>query len=292
MDYVFHSGKQHGLNDHVDNILKQKYSLVIVPDAGSNDIEECKKLKEKNIDVIILDHHICDFVDNLYAYIINNQASNYPNKELSGVGVVWQFCRYLDSLLNKDYANQYLDLVALGNDADMMSMTSIETKHLINKGLKQVQNPFIAYMHEKNKFSLGEDLTPIGVAFYIAPFVNAIVRSGTLEEKTLVFNSMLKFLAFNEIPSTKRGHKLGDTEKVVEQAIRVATNVKARQTKAQDAGMAKIEQMIEDQDLLLHKVLLFLLEPNEVDKNIAGLIANKIMAKYQRPVCILTEVRD
>lgn len=291
LDYALHSGKQHGLNDHIDHLLIEDYSLVLVPDAGSNDVEECKKLKEKNIEVIILDHHICD-LDNPYAYVINNQLSNYPNKELSGVGVTWQFCRYLDLLLNRNYANQYLDLVALGNDADMMSMTSIETKHLINKGLKQVQNPFIAYMHEKNKFSLGEDLTPIGVAFYIAPFVNAIVRSGTLEEKTLVFNSMLKFLAFNEIPSTKRGHKLGDTEKVVEQAVRVATNVKARQTKAQDAGMAKIEQMIEDQDLLLHKVLLFLLEPNEVDKNIAGLIANKIMAKYQRPVCILTEVRD
>ena len=174
----------------------------------------------------------------------------------------------------------------------MMSMTSIETKHLINKGLKQVQNPFIAYMHEKNKFSLGENLTPIGVAFYIAPFVNAIVRSGTLEEKTLVFKSMLKHEAFKEVPSTKRGHLLGEKEKLVEQAVRVATNVKARQTKAQDAGMAKIEQMIEDQDLLLHKVLLFLLEPNEIDKNIAGLIANKIMAKYQRPVCILTEVKD
>lgn len=291
LDYALHSGKQHGLNDHIDHLLIEDYSLVLVPDAGSNDVEECKKLKEKNIEVIILDHHICD-LDNPYAYVINNQLSNYPNKELSGVGVTWQFCRYLDLLLNRNYANQYLDLVALGNDADMMSMTSIETKHLINKGLKQVQNPFIAYMHEKNKFSLGEDLTPIGVAFYIAPFVNAIVRSGTLEEKTLVFNSMLKFLAFNEIPSTKRGHKLGDTEKVVEQAVRVATNVKARQTKAQDAGMTKIEQMIEDQDLLLHKVLLFLLEPNEVDKNIAGLIANKIMAKYQRPVCILTEVRD
>ena len=291
LDYALHSGKQHGLNDHIDHLLIENYSLVLIPDAGSNDVEECKKLKEKNIEVIILDHHICD-LDNPYAYVINNQLSNYPNKELSGVGVTWQFCRYLDLLLNRNYANQYLDLVALGNDADMMSMTSIETKHLINKGLKQVQNPFIAYMHEKNKFSLGEDLTPIGVAFYIAPFVNAIVRSGTLEEKTLVFNSMLKFLAFNEIPSTKRGHKLGDTEKVVEQAVRVATNVKARQTKAQDAGMAKIEQMIEDQDLLLHKVLLFLLEPNEVDKNIAGLIANKIMAKYQRPVCILTEVRD
>ena len=291
LDYVLHSGKQHGLNDHIDHLLTENYSLVLVPDAGSNDVEECKKLKEKNIEVIILDHHICD-LDNPYAYVINNQLSNYPNKELSGVGVTWQFCRYLDLLLNKNCTDQYLDLVALGNDADMMSMTSIETKHLINKGLKQVQNPFIAYMHEKNKFSLGENLTPIGVAFYIAPFVNAIVRSGTLEEKTLVFNSMLKFLAFKEIPSTKRGHLLGEKEKLVEQAVRVATNVKARQTKAQDAGMAKIEQMIEDQDLLLHKVLLFLLEPDEIDKNIAGLIANKIMAKYQRPVCILTEARD
>ena len=291
LDYVLHSGKQHGLNDHIDNLLKANYSLVLIPDAGSNDVEECQKLKEQNTNVIILDHHICDF-ENPYAYVINNQSSNYPNKELSGVGVVWQFCRYLDSLLNKNYADQYLDLVALGNDADMMSMTSIETKHLINKGLTQIQNPFIAYMHEKNKFSLGENLTPIGVAFYIAPFVNAIVRSGTLEEKTLVFKSMLKHEAFKQLLSTKRGHQLGEMEKLVEQAVRVATNVKARQTKAQDAGMAKIEQMIEDQDLLLHKVLLFLLEPNEVDKNIAGLIANKIMAKYQRPVCILTEVKD
>ena len=294
LSYRIHDGKQHGLNDHIQSILQSlngKHKLIIIPDAGSNDIQECQTLWNEECLIIILDHHICD-IDNPYAFVINNQLSNYPNKELSGVGVTWQFCRYLDLLLNKNYTDQYLDLVALGNDADMMSMTSIETKHLINKGLKQVQNPFIAYMHEKNKFSLGENLTPIGVAFYIAPFVNAIVRSGTLEEKTLVFNSMLKFLAFKEIPSTKRGHLLGEKEKLVEQAVRVATNVKARQTKAQDAGMAKIEQMIEDQDLLLHKVLLFLLEPDEIDKNIAGLIANKIMAKYQRPVCILTEARD
>ena len=291
VDYVLHEGKQHGLNDQIDFLLQKDYSLVLVPDAGSNDVEECKILNKNNIPVIILDHHICDF-DNPYAFVINNQPSLYSNKDLSGVGVVWQFCRYVDDLLDKNFANQYLDLVALGLDADMMSMRNYETKYLINKGLSQVKNPFISYMHEKNKFSLGEKLTPIGVAFYIAPFVNAIVRSGTLEQKTLVFQSMLKHKAFKEIPSTKRGHKLGQTEKVVQQAIRVATNVKARQTKAQDAGMATIEEMIEDQNLLEHKVLLFLLEPGQVDKNIAGLIANKIMAKYQRPVCILTEVQD
>ena len=101
---------------------------------------------------------------------------------------------------------------------------------------------------------------------------------------------MLKYRAFDVLPSTKRGHSLGDTELLVQQAIRVATNVKNRQTKAQDEFLEKIEGMIYEQDLLQHKVLLFLLDSGEVDKNIAGLIANKIMAKYQRPVCILTKI--
>lgn len=130
----------------------------------------------------------------------------------------------------------------------------------------------------------------INTAFYIAPFVNAVCRSGTLEEKILIFKSMLKHEAFKELPSTKRGHFLGDTEKLVEQAVRVVTNVKNRQTKAQEAGLELLQNMIESNHLLDHKVLLFLLEPGQIDKNIAGLVANKLMAKYQRPVCVLTKV--
>jgi single-stranded DNA-specific DHH superfamily exonuclease len=73
------------------------------------------------------------------------------------------------------------------------------------------------------------------------------------------------------------------------QAIRTVTNVKARQTKKQNEGLEIIENMIEENNLLDHKVLLFLMEPGVIDRNIAGLIANKMMAKYQRPVCILTK---
>ena len=101
---------------------------------------------------------------------------------------------------------------------------------------------------------------------------------------------MLKYKAFILLPSTKRGHIEGETEKLVEQAIRIAVNVKARQTKAQDLGLELLEQIIEKQKLLNHKVLLFLLEPGQIDRNIAGLSANKLMAKYQRPVCVLTKV--
>ena len=289
--YIVHDEKQHGLNDCIDQILKiPNLGLVICPDSSSNDYREHQELYNNNINTIVLDHHDAPKISK-YAVIINNQLSNYPNKNLSGAGVTWQFCRYLDSLLHTDYASTYRDLVALGNDADMMSLTSIQTKHLIGTGLAHPRNPFIVEMFHKNEYSLKGKLTPIGVAFYIAPFVNAMTRSGTIEEKLLLFESMLKHKAFQELPSTKRGHALGQTETLVEQAVRVATNVKNRQTKAQDQFLARIESKIEKHNLLEHKVLLFLLEPGQVDKNIAGLVANKIMAKYQRPVCVLTKVQ-
>ena len=288
LNYIFHEGKQHGLNDHILNIQKQNYELVIIPDAGSNDSNECTCLFKQGTKTIVLDHHLCD-IQNPNAIVINNQLSDYPNKDFSGAGVVWQFCRYLDKLLKVSNADNYLDLVALGNCADMMSMTSIETKHIINKGFQNLKNPFFASLAKKNEYSMKNKVNHMSVAFYVAPYVNAICRSGTIEQKTLVFKSMLKHQAFKEVLSTKRGHLLGQKEQLVEQAMRVVTNVKNRQTKAQDNGLAIIEKMIEEQGLLKHKVLLFLLEPGQVDKNIAGLIANKIMAKYQRPTCILTK---
>ena len=295
LEWFMHDGKQHGLNDCVDIIIDAgSYDLVICPDSSSNDYEEHRILfEEHHIPVIVLDHHEAERISEC-AFIINNQLCDYPNKEMSGVGVVWQFCRYLDEQWSCDFADSYLDLVALGMDADMMSLTSLETKHLINKGFKQenIRNPFISAIADKNSYSLGGKITPIGAAFYIAPFVNAIVRSGTEDEKEQVFRSMLKHKAFEIIPSNKRGHKPGETEKLYEQAMRTVTNVKNRQTRAQDAGMALLEGLIKSNNMMEHKVLLFLLEPGQIDKNIAGLTANKIMAKYQRPCCILTRVEE
>lgn len=290
LDYGIHENKEHGLSDQIDYLESQNYALVIIPDAGTNDVEYCKRLFDKGTATIILDHHIQD-KDNPYAIIINSQ-NDYPNKELSGAGVTWQFCRYIDSLLNTSYADDYVDLACLGDCGDMQDMRSLETKEIIREGIENIKNPFFYYMVEKNSYSIGSTITPTSLSFYIVPFINAIVRSGTLEEKQLIFKSMLKHEAFKEVPSTKRGHDFGETEKVVEQAIRVATNVKARQTKVQNSMMSLFENMIDEQHLLDHKVLLFKMEPGQIDRNIAGLCANKIMAKYQRPTCILTRVTN
>ena len=289
LDWFIHSGKQHGLSDVDVNSTAANYALVLCPDASSNDYEYHLAFIDKGVDIVVLDHHEADIVSP-NAIVVNNQLCDYPNKHLSGVGITWQFCRYLDSLLNTNCAENYLDLVALGNTADMMSLQSIETKHLIFKGFRpeNIHNPFIAAIAESNAYSLGDKITPHGAAWYIAPFVNAMVRSGTEEEKELLFKSFLKFKAFDYIYSTKRGHKPGETEQLVTQAVRVCKNVKTRQTKAQDSAMERIESMIEEKNMMLHKVLLFLLEPGEVEPNVAGLVANKIMGKYQRPCAILT----
>lgn len=122
--------------------------------------------------------------------------------------------------------------------------------------------------------------------------INAVQRSGELEEKELLFKSMLKHEAFEMIPSNKRGHASGEMERLVDQAVRMSTNVKNRQTREQDKTMEKLELLIEDLSLLNHKVILFTLDDKELNRNIAGLIANKIANKYQRPCCILSKTLE
>jgi single-stranded-DNA-specific exonuclease len=92
--------------------------------------------------------------------------------------MVYKFCSYIDELLNVDYADQFLDLVALGLIADMMDLRDYETRHLIIKGLSNIRNPYFKGMVEKQAYSLKGEITPVGVAFYIAPYVNATVRMG------------------------------------------------------------------------------------------------------------------
>lgn len=292
LDWFLHSGKQHGLSD-LELDKHSEYGLIVVPDAASNDYDLHLEYAYKEVPILVLDHHEADF-ESQNAIVINNQLCDYPNKFLSGAGVTWQFCRFLDFILEANYANRYLDLVALGNTADMMSLRVIETKHLITKGFKDenIHNPFIRGMADKNAFTLGPKITSMGAAFYIAPFVNAMVRSGESEEKEILFQSMLNFKAFQQIPSNKRGHKPGEMEALVTQALRTATNVKNRQSRIEEETIEKLEGLIEKRNLMKHKVLMFLLEPGQVDRNVAGLIANKFMAKYQRPVCMLTKVTE
>ena len=285
-----HEGKEHGIEEKwLEEIVANEYKLVICPDASSNDYKQHKFLKDNGIDVLVLDHHDAEEVSE-NAIIINNQLSDYPNKTLSGVGVVYKFCSKIDELMKIKEADTILDLVSLGMIADMMDMRTFETKHLIQKGLTRIENPFFRALVERQAYSIGETVTPIGVAFYIAPLINATIRVGTQAEKEVMFKAMLNHCAYDMIPSTKRGEK-GKTETIVTQAVRNATNVRNRQKKARDNGFEYVEQIIAANNLDKNKIIVVQVS-EDLDKNLTGLIANQLMAKYQKPVLLVRETDE
>ena len=285
-----HEGKEHGIEEKwLEEIVANEYKLVICPDASSNDYNQHKFLKDNGIDVLVLDHHDAEEVSE-NAIIINNQLSDYPNKTLSGVGIVYKFCSKIDELMKIKEADTILDLVSLGMIADMMDMRNFETKHLIQKGLTRIENPFFKALVERQAYSIGETVTPIGVAFYIAPLINATIRVGTQNEKEVMFKAMLNHCAYDMIPSTKRGEK-GKTETIVTQAVRNATNVRNRQKKARDNGFEYVEQIIAANNLDKNKIIVVQVS-EDLDKNLTGLIANQLMAKYQKPVLLVRETDE
>ena len=283
-----HDGKEHGI---IPDTVPDDISLVLIPDAGSNQYEEHKILHDRGIKVIVIDHHEAEKVSE-DALVVNNQLSEgYSNKSLSGVGVAYKVCSRMDEIVGRGGdADSILDLVALGMIGDMMDLRSVETKHLIQKGLANIQNPFFKGLVERQSYSLGGTVTPIGVAFYIAPLVNATIRVGTQQEKETMFKAMLNHLAYEKVPSTKRGHK-GEEETLIEQAVRNATNVRNRQKKTRDAGMEEVETIIHNEHLDDNKIIL-VDTTDLLDKNLTGLVANQIMAKYKKPTLLLREVTD
>jgi single-stranded-DNA-specific exonuclease len=152
---------------------------------------------------------------------------DYPTKSLSGVGIVYKFCSYIDSLLGKNYADDYLDLVSLGLIADVMDTRDFETQYFIQEGLKNVRNPLMKELMGRDAMHFKDGETPLmnSVAWYVAPLINSITRVGSTEDKYIVFEGMLDFKAYTLIPSTKRGCK-GQEEPLVTQACRVAANNK------------------------------------------------------------------
>ena len=102
IEYWLHENKQHGLQDHIDRLMEENhsYDLIILPDSSSNDATYHDMLETIHIPCLILDHHITDVKLSDNAIVVNNQLSpEYKNKDLTGAGIVYQFCRYIDSLI-------------------------------------------------------------------------------------------------------------------------------------------------------------------------------------------------
>lgn len=266
--YLVHEGKEHGLSHDIH--IEDDCNLIILPDSSSNDYEQHKMLKDKGMDILVLDHHEPNLGYSKNAIVINNQLSeNYNNKQLTGVGVTYKFCKALDDKLGVDYADEYLDLVALGNVADMASMRSEETRYYVKEGLDNINNTFIKALCEVYKYDLDGNLNINKISWTIAPKINGVIRSGTHEDKIRLFEAFIS----DELPF----------------CISVAEDckkIKNKQDRDVKVAVPKLEKQIKEVDKCI------ILDGSALNSNYRGLVAQKLAEKYGVPILIHSKINE
>lgn len=291
IEYVLHEGKGHGLSDTINVILEKQdknpnIRWVILPDSSSNDYEYHEELGKNNMRVLVLDHHLVEpdtkFSKN--AVIINNQLSpDYINKDLCGAGVVWQFCRWCDQMFNTNYAEEFIDLTAFAEISDMMSMLSLENRYIVHTGLSKINNYFLKALCEKQSYSMGGKVTPTTIAFYITPLINAMIRTGSMEEKQRCFEAFID--GHKMVESHKRGAK-GTYEELAIESARECVNARAKQNRILEKVAEQLEIKIAKHDLLENKILFIRLEDEDFPPELNGLVAMKLSSKYKKPTIV------
>lgn len=257
---LFHSGKQHGIQDLMQDIIDAHIDFLILPDSSSNENDACLELEQHKCTCLVLDHHIIE-KENKHAVVVNPyRADNAPNinTDISGTGVVEKFACALGS-------NQsFKDLVSISLISDICSLRSPENRKYVYDGLTNPTNPFIKYCLEH---CCNRGVNPEGVAFGIAPLANALARSDDQSTKRLFFDALI-----------------GKIEP--EAAVKAMKAVKSKQ----DYQVKKVVDKLSDGLDTSHKVIIGFGEPE--NKSYLGLVANKFCGKYNKPTFLLRELNS
>lgn len=291
INFVLHPNKEHGivLEDIPDDV-----DLLIVPDAGSSQKAEHLKLLENGTKVIVLDHHEMvndmdygQYQDNIV--IVNSQEEDYPNHALSGAGVALKFAQAYCERYGVPFPNKLYALAACGIVADVMDIGELENKQIVTTGLKYLREHLFLYQLIQDTHYNNEDPEPTikDIGWVIGPNINAIIRLGTQEQKNMIFKSLVSPMLL--VPSSKRGEEDQDVP-VYQEAVRLCKNAKKRQTTAVDRSIRIIENELQIKDT--DRAIVYVDENQELTFELSGLIANKLLSQYNRPVILLRHFRQ
>jgi len=194
--------------DGVENCLKKfPTTLLLAVDCGSTAVESIAWLRQKGVDVIVLDHHQVSspapsataLVNPQLAKIADSPAANGDHDsqhsatsftELCSAGLAFKLAHALvkrgrDATL-PGFAEfdlrPLLDLVALGTIADLVPLTG-ENRLLVSAGLERLNTTTRPGLVALKK--VAQCSTPIGtyeVGFQLAPRLNASGRLESAEE--------------------------------------------------------------------------------------------------------------
>jgi single-stranded-DNA-specific exonuclease len=271
--------------DGVDNCLK-KYptNLLLAVDCGSTAVETIAWLRERGVDVIVLDHHqISDPPPAAVALVnprvaLRNQAPENPAaasfEELCSVGLAFKLAHALVKRgreINLPGAADFdlrplLDLVALGTIADLVPLTG-ENRILVSAGLERLNattRPGLVAL--KQVAQSPETLGTFDVGFQLAPRLNASGRLETAEES---LHLLMADSLDEAMPLAQRLDAQNRERQKIERGI------------AEEAGGAVRSRFNPETDyVIVEGRLLWHL-------GVVGIVASRVLQEFYRPTIII-----
>ena len=248
----------------VENLKKENVDLIITVDNGITGIEGINRAKELGINVIITDHHNPnDILPNALIIDPKQDGCTYPNKEITGVGVIFKILlRVCEKLNRKKLALKQLDLVAVGTVADLGALVG-ENRVIVKNGLIlwNWNKCRLSLKFLKNKLNL-KRVTSYDLGFICGPILNAESRLYGKPEKTL------------EWLITENPKKM---ESLCDDLVKINEERKSNLEKQ----LAIVDSFVDSTKDF------FFIYDSCIEEGFAGLIASRIMNTYKRPTIIL-----
>lgn len=278
--YVSNRGalRQSIIVEALEYALINQCKLLITVDCGITAAVEIAKVVEKNVDVIITDHHeptdkIPHCVATLNPKLVNN---SYPNRDLTGVGVAFKLAHGITNKLTSDGKippkridlKRYLDLVALGTISDMGSLFDTENRILVRYGLKQLRKG--KRMGLLKLFSICDvdmnDLSTFIIASKIAPRLNSLGR----------------------IDDPRKGVQMllvKNAELAEKMALELDLNNIERQKIERTMSLDVDSKIIDHPEILSHKAIVMVSE--KWHPGVIAIISTRISKQYNRPTVMI-----
>lgn len=183
----------YGLNKQaIDSIVQNGCQLMITVDCGISAIEEIDYANSLGIEIIVTDHHEAGAELPKALAVIDNKRkdSEYPFRELAGVGVVFKLIQAIGIKLElpEESYLKYLDIVCIGTISDIVPLVN-ENRVIAKLGLmliRQTKNIGLKSILQSSGYSKIDSNT---ISFGVAPRINACGRMGKADQALKLFLS-------------------------------------------------------------------------------------------------------
>ncbi|MDY0180024.1 single-stranded-DNA-specific exonuclease RecJ [Aliarcobacter skirrowii] len=264
VDYIIPNRFEHGygLSPKIAQMIDS--GLVITVDNGISAYEASIILKDKNIDLIITDHHTVGDKLPVALAIINPKQKdcNFEFKEICGAQVAWYFCAAIKKQMNINVdMSSFLDLLSLAIIADIMPMTTLNYT-MVKQGLKKMKFSSREAFKLLNQTLAKDILVSDDVGFMIAPKINS---AGRMDDASIALEFLLSKSQNSAYESLALLDELNNYRKALQEEITL-----------------KAQSQIKNEDRAI------VVWGEDWHEGVIGIVASKLSNRYKKPAFIFS----